>query len=915
MASTESLVCDTLDLSGQGLKKLSRCPSDASINTLIIDDNELQRLDNLDSYHRITKLSIVRNQLLRMYGVSKLHNLVTLNLANNGILTIEGIKNMINLQTLCLAGNNIKSIEHLHTNTKLEHLDLSENSISHVSDISYLQNLKELFLHNNRIITLRQCERYLPTSLETFTLANNNITDLNEMSHLANLKNLVNFSIANNPCVSMTVNSIGFDYRPFVINWCMSLKSIDGYPVDPIESLKAEWLYSQGRGRQFRVGEHALLAQYLASVCPLSGESLENETDRKLRLILSKAQHHQQQLNQQSDTGSVHSLSSVGMSPSPAARRRLSHNRTSSPRRTSTTRNSLRIRSPDRMISSCHTDAMVSSCHTLLNEDHESLMTQSLDPNMLSGTLNNKALNASVPQDIEETSSPLQAATKLVPVPESLMSPDFRPPSGLSRVLAKTPPSKLTSPCQVTVPSKSTSDGDGKVIPIINTVNPMAKTNLSAVKANALVKSNSATNCSIGKPNIAKPIITSSSIKCPHSVKINNYVQSKTLPAKRPTKNSPNLGRTIQRPKSANDRIKSSMVKKSGDVDADNATQSSDEDSEMCQAKLDGIRHRAIQRRQEDSNKDQDEAEKAAICIQRMWRGYHTRNLNKKATNILKTIEMIRTNKYIQKLSTDMEATRTALESEHKLQLLQMQAINALWKKVVSLQPAANRDSAGNDNENIAQNVDVVTNLAQTCNLLHTQVQQLQDSMSEIKRCMSSMQPKPNLVDNGVATQTEISAVHTPAGEENTFPYARPHRPQTLPIHQTIHEGNENKSFASNLIDSVLKKVSQSTDTTDDEVNTDILNSNENPEILNSNEHPDMFKSCEEIIEPDFKEIVEHDTKDEYDIIDNAALNGEVCEETLYKELHNLIETEITTESCTNLEKENSGEEIENEQH
>lgn len=27
----------------------------------------------------------------------------------------------------------------------------------------------------------------------------------------------------------------GFDYRPFVINWCMSLKSIDGYAVDPIE--------------------------------------------------------------------------------------------------------------------------------------------------------------------------------------------------------------------------------------------------------------------------------------------------------------------------------------------------------------------------------------------------------------------------------------------------------------------------------------------------------------------------------------------------------------------------------------------------------------------------------------------------------------------------------------------------------
>lgn len=66
-----------------------------------------------------------------------------------------------------------------------------------------------------------------------------------------------------------------------------------------ITSLKAEWLYSQGRGRQFRVGEHQALAQHLASVCPLSGDSLESEDDRKLRLILSKAQQHQQQLREQ----------------------------------------------------------------------------------------------------------------------------------------------------------------------------------------------------------------------------------------------------------------------------------------------------------------------------------------------------------------------------------------------------------------------------------------------------------------------------------------------------------------------------------------------------------------------------------------------------------------------------------------
>lgn len=68
---------------------------------------------------------------------------------------------------------------------------------------------------------------------------------------------------------------------------------------DMCDSLKAEWLYSQGRGRQFRVGEQEALVQYLTETCPLNNQHLETEQERKLRLILSKAQHHQQQLRQE----------------------------------------------------------------------------------------------------------------------------------------------------------------------------------------------------------------------------------------------------------------------------------------------------------------------------------------------------------------------------------------------------------------------------------------------------------------------------------------------------------------------------------------------------------------------------------------------------------------------------------------
>lgn len=127
----------------------------------------------------------------------------------------------------------------------------------------------------------------------------------------------------------LSFDSSGFDYRPFVLNWCMSVKVIDGFAVNPIESLRAEWLFSQGKGRAFRVGEHQALAQYLSQTCPLSGEALENENERKLRLILSKAQQHQRQLQEESPTGTPNNSSSNN---SPSSNRRKGPSRIQSPR-------------------------------------------------------------------------------------------------------------------------------------------------------------------------------------------------------------------------------------------------------------------------------------------------------------------------------------------------------------------------------------------------------------------------------------------------------------------------------------------------------------------------------------------------------------------------------------------------------
>ncbi|KAJ8970356.1 hypothetical protein NQ314_001267 [Rhamnusium bicolor] len=767
---------DTLDISNKKFKKLNKpTPSES-------------------------QLSAVSNQLLRMYGVCRLHSLHTLNLAHNGILTIEGLKELASLKWLCLAGNSIKTIEHLNTNVNLEHLDLSENSITHITDLSFLKNLKELFLHKNKINHLSQCDRFLPTSLTTLTLAYNNIGDLNEISRLVNLVNLTKISIANNPCVNMTGNNItfrrermgfndlcikkcpiciyvgisltccrGFDYRPFVINWCLNVNVIDDYVVDAIESLRAEWLYSQGRGRHYRVGDQKELAQYLATVCPLTGETLETEEDRKLRLILSKAQHHQQQLREQSSAN-------VTPNPSPMSRKKLQPNK-QSPRLNSTRLNNTN-KSPDRMVSSCYS--------TFNDIDNESIMSQSLDPTILRQSVSSKLYNepnsyiiSEKCLDSEPINSPLQALSKMVPVPESLMSPDYRPSSLI-----------------------------GRNVPILSTPStiPAALSNkITAAKIVQPVRSPKSNRATPGR--VRNPL--------------NSDIRKGGSPS--PARQKKMLSGGISN--------KQEIIKKTSILRT--KSPSSEEESEICDSKLQTIQMKAEERRLQkeeitSNSSNDDKIEQAAVFIQKMWRGYFTRNKNKEIQEMFKELQSHRANQYIQKLATDMETTKAALESERKIQMLQTEAISALWKKISILQPTEGEGSAtGNLNmTNLStNNAEVVKELAHTCTMLQTQIQQLQNSMQDIVKVMTVFSQSTGinhqLNENGISTQTDIVAVHTPQGEAaKVFPFHK-HQAQSrpsslpLPVHQRKRENSQSngnseiQQFAGSLVDGVIKTVSE----------------------------------------------------------------------------------------------------------
>ncbi|XP_002758899.3 centrosomal protein of 97 kDa isoform X6 [Callithrix jacchus] len=288
--------------SGQGLQKLGpNLPCEADIHTLILDKNQIIKLENLEKCKRLIQLSVANNRLVRMMGVAKLTLLRVLNLPHNSIGYVEGLKELVCLEWLNLAGNNLKAMEQINSCTALQHLDLSDNNISQIGDLSKLVSLKTLLLHGNIITSLRMAPAYLPRSLAILSLAENEIRDLNEISFLASLTELEQLSIMNNPCVMAAPSIPGFDYRPYIVSWCLNLRVLDGYVISQKESLKAEWLYSQGKGRAYRPGQHIQLVQYLATVCPLtSALGLQTAEDAKLEKILSKQRFHQRQLMNQS---------------------------------------------------------------------------------------------------------------------------------------------------------------------------------------------------------------------------------------------------------------------------------------------------------------------------------------------------------------------------------------------------------------------------------------------------------------------------------------------------------------------------------------------------------------------------------------------------------------------------------------
>ncbi|UJR15290.1 hypothetical protein I4U23_002243 [Adineta vaga] len=276
-----------LDLSSKNLRKIDKLPNNINFNVVLLDHNDITKVEQLDVLTHLIQLSISHNRLIDIRLIGRLKTLQKLNLSNNSLDSIDCLKSLPNLIMLNIAGNNIHNIGVLDACHSLQSLDASDNSIRQIEDLSHLTALKYLNLHKNLIDTLAFAPRYWPKSIHTLVISDNEIKDLSEISYLTQLIDLNTFYIHDNPCLFIINDRHGyhqpFDYRPYILNWCLTIQNLDGTFITRKESLKAEWLLSQGKGRSFRPGDHYELVQYLIKIC---GTNADERDDLHLSRIM-----------------------------------------------------------------------------------------------------------------------------------------------------------------------------------------------------------------------------------------------------------------------------------------------------------------------------------------------------------------------------------------------------------------------------------------------------------------------------------------------------------------------------------------------------------------------------------------------------------------------------------------------------
>ncbi|PIK61661.1 hypothetical protein BSL78_01479, partial [Apostichopus japonicus] len=501
----------------------------------------------------------------------------------------------------------------------------------------------------------------------------------------------------------------GFDYRPFVVNWCLTLEILDGNAITQKESLRAEWLYSQGKGRKFYPGQHFQLAEYLSQTCPLTTASeLQSKDDERLLKVLKQQKKHRHDLH----TGHTprQTPTTPQPTPSPSSPSRPESTRPSSsrkpvkspgvskPRQGATT--PLRSPAVNSPPSPHYTDtspqkAPSKAWQATSGGRKEPVLHKNFQPGGKSSTT---AVDLLL-QDVDEsvTENVLDSISVHLPIdssgkPDQLILPRISSPG--SRVRAHTYDGTTVATDTSHLPSFGMEDveedSDSQSSSSFSQYDMYENRPLKPPQqVKSYLEQLSVDGDSHGERDT--PTLDTDRQERYERTDKGTFANQRANQKQKPkpkhrggSKNHEDELRHIKDVAKTKKRLKRAVTPDAGRTEAKG--------------------HEAKQRARKLSVPDDPgsafDKDHAATKIQALWRGLHAREKDESIMNMHETLKSQRMDDHVQFLTMELERTRQLYEQEKHLRVLQMEALKLLWNQVKTLQEWKHSVDSGNNKEN-----------------------------------------------------------------------------------------------------------------------------------------------------------------------------------------------------------------------
>eukprot|EP00850_Spirogloea_muscicola_P012367 SM000079S22485 [mRNA] locus=s79:443204:445359:- [translate_table: standard] len=173
-------------LADDAARQLAGCASLASLEELVLRDNQLEQWPPLGTFSQLRRLDVSFNKLSSLAGLADGPAcLEELYASNNAISKMEKLDHLSSLKLLELGSNKIRVMEGLQHLLGLTELWLGRNKIREANMFS-LSGLRKVSIQSNRLTSMLGFEEC--RLLEELYLSHNGISKVEGLSTLSNLK-------------------------------------------------------------------------------------------------------------------------------------------------------------------------------------------------------------------------------------------------------------------------------------------------------------------------------------------------------------------------------------------------------------------------------------------------------------------------------------------------------------------------------------------------------------------------------------------------------------------------------------------------------------------------------------------------------------------------------------------------------